>query len=111
MAPRYLTPGKPDRQVDQHRGEDHEYDVLRRRDVDVRSGDVPRPWQLPLAQPERQLDHMPVRRVLEDHRAHLRALHHRKKLVSRDLSGHKTPSEPSNAGRAADTPSPAPTTN
>src|SRR5690348_9982795 len=86
----------PDREEHEHRGDHHEDDVLGRRDVDAEQ--VPPGGKVPLAQPERQLHHVAVRRVLEDDLADVGRLHHRKNLVSRKSSGSNTPRNPSDAG-------------
>ena len=89
LAPLDLSSGDPDGQEDEHGGKRHEHDVLGRRDIDVRAGDVPGARQMPFA--ERQLDHMAIRRVLEDHLADVGRLHHRRNLVSKNKSGNSTP--------------------
>src|SRR5213592_123640 len=98
VAPIHLPAAIPDRQEDEERREDHEHDVLGRRDVDVGAGDVPRPRQALLAKPQ-QLDELTVTGVVEDHLADVRFLEsHLRNLVSRNRSGNSTPTYPRPAG-------------
>src|SRR6266487_931992 len=102
VAPIDLAPTPPDREPDEGRGEEHEDDVLGRRHIDVGARDVPGTRQR-LLPDERQLDHMAVAGVMEDHRADIGLLHHLRNLVSRNRSGNSTPTYPSRAGTVRDT--------
>src|SRR6266480_2660868 len=102
VAPIDLSPTPPDREPDEERGEEHEDDVLGRRHIDVGARDVPGTRQR-LLPDERQLDHMAVAGVMEDHRADIGFLHHLRNLVSRNKSGNSTPTYPSRAGTVRDT--------
>src|SRR6266576_931997 len=93
----------PDRDEDEERREDHEHHVLRRRDIDVRTGDEPGSRQALLSKPQ-QLDELAVAGVVEDHLADVRLLeHHVRNLVSRNKSGNNTPTYPSSAGTVRET--------
>src|SRR6266576_784872 len=98
LPPRHLAAGEPDREEHEDGGECHEDDMLGRRHVDVGPRDVPRTRQVNVA--ERQLDHMAVRRVLEDDFADIGGggLDHLRNLVSRYNSGNRTPRKPRAAG-------------
>src|SRR5207249_35240 len=94
MAPLDLPAGVPDRQEDQSSRDAHEDDMLRGRNIDA--GDHPVRRQVGF-EAERPLDHVAVRRVLEDRLADVGRLRHRKNLVSRKSSGSSTPRNPSDA--------------
>src|SRR5213594_162610 len=92
----------PDRDEDEERGEDHEHDMLRRRNVDVGAGNEPGARQPLLAKPQ-QLDELAVAGVVEDHLADVGLLHYLRNLVSRNRSGNNTPTYPSSAGTVRET--------
>src|SRR5258705_5715237 len=104
MATIDLSPTPPDREPNEEGGQNHEHDVLGRRDVDGGARDDPGTRQVPLAQPERQLDELAVAGVLEDHGADVRLLeNHLRNLVSRNKSGNSTPTYASRAGTVRET--------
>src|SRR6266576_1819921 len=98
VAPRHLAAAVPDRQEHQRGGDAHEDDVLGGRDVDAEDHPVGRQVRL---EPERPLDRVAVRGVLEDGLADIGTLDHFRNSVSTKSSGKSTPRKPSDAGSGA----------
>src|SRR5438034_10079274 len=98
VAPRHLAAAVPDRQEHQRGGDAHEDDVFGGRDVHAEDHPVGRQVRL---EPARPLDHVAVRRVLEDDLADVGTLDHFRNSVSTKSSGKSTPRKPSDAGSGA----------
>src|SRR5258705_304659 len=98
---RHLAATVPDRDKDEERGDHHENEVLGRREV--RPADHPPVREMPFAEPERQLDHAAVGRVLENDLADVGGLDHLRNLVSRNKSGNSTPTYASRDGMVRET--------
>src|SRR6266566_713496 len=109
MAAIDLPTAIPDREPNEERRQNHEHHVLRRRDIDVGTGDEPGSRQALLSKPQ-QFDELAVAGVVENHRADVRLLEsHLRNLVSRNKSGNSTPTYACRAGTVRETISTMPT--